>query len=80
MCPGCAEAHEWHLVQPGYGTLEQEPIGSGTGSVTWHCWQVIPAWFPESIGKQTACGSAPGFTVMLTIALMPPAVLVAVTV
>jgi hypothetical protein len=47
VCPGCAEAHEWHLVQPGYGTLEQEPIGSGTGSVTWHCWQVIPAWFPS---------------------------------
>jgi hypothetical protein len=43
VCFGCTEAQEWQRVQAGYGTLEQDPIASGTGSVTWHFVQVIPA-------------------------------------
>jgi hypothetical protein len=52
VCFGCTEEQEWQRVQDGYGTLEQEPICSGCGKVTWHLRQAIPAWFPESIGKQ----------------------------
>jgi hypothetical protein len=42
-------------MQAGYGWLVHDPMASGTGSVMWHCMHGMPAWFPESMGKQAPC-------------------------